>query len=334
MSDQQLLQLLEKYLRNECTEQEKETVEGWYNAFESRHALQGPDVAPRLEAIYEGMVAELKTDGVWVEAPVRRLRSRWWKAAAAVLLLVLAAGAWLLLKPSPLETASTPAGRRTRLTLPDGSQVWLNVSSRLQYSKNMKTGNREVHLEGEGYFEIAQNEQHPFIIHTKDISVQVLGTTFNLKAYPGDATLETTLVEGRVAINLNRDPAKSQQLTPGHKLTLTRKAASSNPTTPQQDWGDFLAEVQPVLPEGADSTVSETTWRNDRLQFKDKSFAELATIMERWYNKHIVIRDASLNDNRFAGEFRNEDITQALKALQLIADFTYEIKGDTVYIQH
>jgi ferric-dicitrate binding protein FerR (iron transport regulator) len=333
MSDQQLLRLLERYLCNECTAEEKDALESWYNGFQSRHALEAPDAAPRLELIYQGMVEQLRQEGEWQEAPVRRMRGRWWQAAAAVLLVALAGGAWLLFRPAPTVTALTQAGQRTRLTLPDGTAVWLNVSSRLEYGKSMRKGAREVYLQGEAYFEVEQQAGRPFVIHTRDVNVQVLGTTFNLRAYPEDSTLETTLVEGKVAVNLNA-AAKRRLLEPGQKLTLTRKPAGAATVGGQEDWGLFSAEVERVEHNAADSSMSETNWRNDRLQFKNKSFSELATIMERWYNKRIVIRDPSLNDNRFAGEFRNEDITQALRALQLTADFTYEIKGDTVYIQH
>ncbi|RPE08850.1 DUF4974 domain-containing protein [Chitinophaga lutea] len=331
MDHQQLLQLLDKYLRNECTEEEKQAVETWYGRFESRHAAGMPNTAPALEAVYRNMVEQLQQEGEWVETPVRRIRTRWWTAAAAVLVLAIGTGAWLLFRQPAMEMVQTAAGERTTITLPDGTRVWLNVSSRLEYARDMHNGQRTVQLRGEGYFEVAPQTEHPFVIRTADLSVQVLGTAFNLRAYPEDASLETTLVEGKVAVNLLRDPGKRQLLSPGEKLLLTRKKGVV--PAGQQDWGEFAAEVLEAKPVN-DSPVGESMWRNDRLQFKNKSFGELAKIMERWFNKRIVIQDTALNDNRFSGEFRKEDIQRALKALQLTADFTYDIKGDTVFIQH
>ncbi len=331
MDHQQLLPLLDKYLRNECTEEEKQAIEAWYGRFESRHATGAPDTAPALEAVYRNLVEELKQEREWTETPVRRMRSRWWMTAAAVLVLVIGAGAWWIFRQPAMEMVQTAAGERTTITLPDGTRVWLNVSSRLEYAKSMRNGRRAVRLRGEGYFEVAARPEQPFVIETADLSVQVLGTAFNLRAYPEDASLETTLVEGKVAVNLISDPSRRQLLSPGEKLLLTRKKGAV--PAGQQDWGAFTAEVLPAKPVN-NNPVGESMWRNDRLQFKNKSFGELAKIMERWFNKRIVVQDTALNDNRFSGEFRKENIQRALEALQLTADFTYDIKGDTVYIQH
>lgn len=332
ISDQQLQLLLEKYLKGACTAQEQQVLEQWYNSFESRLAGVEQPALPELERLYSGVVQQLKEEQVWQEAPVvqqPRIRRIWWRAAAAVLVLVVAGTlGFLLLRPAKLLEVSTPVAAHSKVTLPDGTQVWLNVSSRLRYSANMKTGHRDVYLEGEGYFDVAKNEQHPFIIHTSEISVEVLGTTFNLKAYDGDQTLETTLLKGKVAISLNSSPGKRVLLAPEEKLTLTRKTAGEKATGAQQDWGDFVVEVESMK----QLAVEETTWRENRLEFRDKPFNELVKIMERWFGKTIILQDTSLNNNRFKGTFRREDISQALKALQITADFKYEIKRDTVFI--
>jgi transmembrane sensor len=333
-SDQQLQLLLEKYLKGACTQQEQQVVEQWYNSFESHLAGEKEPVLPELATLYSGIVQQLKEEQVWQEAPVvqqPRIRRMWWRAAAAVLVLIVTGSlGFLLLRPAQLLEVSTPAAAHSKIMLPDGTQVWLNVSSRLQYSAKMKTGHREVYLQGEGFFEVAKNEQHPFIIHTSDISVEVLGTSFNLKAYAGDQTLETTLLKGKVAVSLNSSPEKRVLLAPDEKLTLTRKTATGSSTDGQQDWGDFLAEVESMKQQAE----QETTWRENRLEFKNKPFNELARIMERWYGKTIIIQDTTLNNNRFNGTFRREDITQALKALQLTADFKYKIRRDTVFIHN
>jgi len=332
ISDQQLQLLLEKYLKGACTAKEQQVLEQWYNSFESHLAGVEQPALPELEKLYSGVVQQLKEEQVWQEAlPVQQpgIRRIWWRAAAAVLVLVVAGAlGFLLLRPAKLLEVSTPVAAHSKVTLPDGTQVWLNVSSRLQYSANMKTGNREVYLQGEGYFDVAKNEQHPFIIHTSDISVEVLGTSFNLKAYDGDQTLETTLLKGKVAISLNSSPGKRVLLAPDEKLTLTRKTAGGQATDGQQDWGDFVVEVTSMK----QLAVEETTWRENRLEFRDKPFNELVKIMARWYGKTIILQDTSLNNNRFKGTFRREDISQALKALQITAEFKYEIKRDTVFI--
>lgn len=334
LSDQQLQILLEKYLQGACTEAEQHALEQWYNSFESRLPGAEQPVLPEMARLYGGIVQQLKEEQVWQEAPVvqqRGVRRIWWRAAAAVLVLAVAGTlGFLLQRPAKLLEVRTPMAAHTKVTLPDGTQVWLNVSSRLQYPADMKTGHREVYLQGEGYFDVVKNEQHPFIIHTSDISVEVLGTSFNLKAYADDQTLETTLLKGKVAVSLNSSPAKRVLLAPEEKLTLTRKTTEAGVAAGQQDWGAFVAEVASMQQQA----VEETTWRQNRLEFRDKPFNELARIMERWFGKTIIVQDTSLNNNRFKGTFRREDITQALKALQITADFKYEIKRDTVFIHN
>ncbi|NLR64834.1 DUF4974 domain-containing protein [Chitinophaga varians] len=319
-TDRQLLELLDKYLKGDCTEQERQLLESWYEAYESRLADDGPAELP---ALYDHMVVRLQAEEEWA-VPVKKMRS-WWKVAAA--LLVLIAGTLLVwvLSSSRMEEVRTLAGHHRQVTLPDGTLVWLNVSSSLKYSTGMKNGKRDVYLEGEGYFDVAASDRYPFIIHTKDITVKVLGTRFNLKAYTGES-LETSLLQGKVAVSLNHRPEKSLQLSPQYKLTLTRKEAAEQASG--EDWGEFIAEVLPIQREGE----TEILWQKDKMEFHDKPFSELARIMERWYGKTIIIKDTSLNSNRFNGTFRREDINRALKALQITADFNYKIKGDTVII--
>lgn len=329
MNDQQLLQLLDRYLRNACTPEEKQALESWLERYESPFREPTSDAAPRLAAVYEGITARLQAEGeLPTVTPVRRFG--WWKAAAAAVLLIAgAATAWIVLRPAAMLTASAPAGQSAFVELPDGSRVWLNASSSLEYPANMTRQGRTVRLRGEGYFEVAPDQRQPFVVQTQDLSVQVLGTSFNLKAYDEDAQLETTLVDGKVAVSLRNAPARRQLLAPGQKLLLTRKNTAG---AAGDDWGGFYAQLQNNT-KTKDTIATESLWRKGRLQFRDQSFAELAKTMERWYDKRIVIADPSLNDNRFSGEFRKEDIAQALKALQLIANFTYDMRGDTVIIQ-
>ncbi|MBC9931565.1 FecR family protein [Chitinophaga qingshengii] len=319
-TDQQLIQLLDKYLKGDCTAEERQQLESWYETYESRLAAEEPAEMPEF---YDRMVQQLQEEQEWV-APVRR-RLGWWKAAAAV--LVLLAGSllvWVLRAPR-MEEVHALADQHLKVTLPDGTLVSLNVNSTLKYSPGMKNGKRDVYLEGEGFFDVAANDHSPFIIHTKDITVKVLGTRFNLKAYAG-GSLETSLLQGKVAVSLNRQPEKSMQLAPLQKLTLTRK--SGQQAAEGTDWGEFVADVRVI----EEDNTAETDWQKDKIEFHDKSFFELAKIMERWFDKTIIIKNASLNSNRFNGSFRREDITRALKALQLTADFNYKIKGDTVII--
>ncbi|HEY9262478.1 FecR family protein [Chitinophaga sp.] len=338
MSDQQLIGLLEKYLQGNCTEDERTALESWYEKYRSVQMPDSGHTEPDLLQMYQHITDRLKKEGEWQEpqvAVVRHIKQRWWQIAAAVVLLVAGAGIWMLLPRADRQLAlDTKEGIRKKVLLEDGTQVWLNVSSHLTYPANIGSGQREVYLEGEAFFAVAKKDQHPFVIHTTDLNVQVLGTRFNVKAYEGDGSIETTLVEGRVAVSRN---GNSLVLEPGEKAILKKKTRVTNEMVVNGrivDWGDVLLIVEKVVPNVSSQKVSELLWMDDRLEFKDKSFPELVRLMSRWYNRKIILTDTFPADYKFKGTFKKETITEALTALQITADFNYTVKGDTIYIHH
>lgn len=338
MSDQQLIGLLEKYLQGKGTEEERNALEAWYETYRSAKA-PGSDPQPDLLQMYHDITGRLKQEGEWVEPPrakIHPLKQRGWRIAAAILFLVAGAGIWTLLPRANRQlSADTKDGIRKKIQLEDGTQVWLNVSSHLTYPANIGNSSREVYLKGEAFFEVKPKETHPFTIHTSGMDVQVLGTRFNVKAYQTDESMETTLVDGRVAVSLSGHPDKKLVLAPGEKLTI-RKKGKTPPVTNGRilDWGSVLAIVETITPNVTSKKVSELVWMDDRLEFKDKSFPELAILMSRWYNRKIILTDTFPADYRFKGTFKKESVTDALKALQVTADFNFTIKGDTIFIHH
>lgn len=338
MSDQQLIGLLEKYLQGHCTEDERTALESWYENYRAVQTPDSGDAPPDLLQMYNDITDRLKKEGEWQEpaaAAVAKIKQRWWQVAAAAVLLLAGAGIWMLLPRADRQLAlDTKEGVRKKVLLEDGTQVWLNVSSHLTYPANISSGHREVYLEGEAFFEVAKKDQHPFVIHTADLNVQVLGTRFNVKAYEGDGSIETTLVEGHVAVSRN---GNSLVLAPGEKAILRKKTQVTSGMAVNGrivDWGDVLLIVEKVTPNVSSQKVSELVWMDDRLEFKDKSFPELVRLMSRWYNRKIILTDTFPTDYRFKGTFKKETVTEALTALQVTADFNYTIKGDTVYIHH
>ena len=341
MSDQQLIALLEKYLQGRSTEEERNALETWYEAHRSVNIPGSTDPRPDLQQMYHDITGKLKTEGEWVEpqpAKVHPLKQGKWRMAAAVLLLMAAAGVWMLLPRANRQLAlDTKEGVRKKIQLDDGTRVWLNVSSHLTYPANIGNGNRDIYLKGEAFFDVAPKEAHPFTIHTQGINVQVLGTRFNVKAYQADGSMETTLVEGRVAVSLNGQADKKLVLAPGEKLTVTKKepmAARPAANVRVIDWGTVLAIVETITPATPGRKASELVWMDDRLEFKDKSFPELAILMSRWYNRKIILTDTFPADYRFKGTFKKESVTEVLKALQVTADFNFTIKGDSIFIHH
>ena len=135
-----------------------------------------------------------------------------------------------------MQTITVPAGQRVNLDLPDGSNVWLNAGTTMQYPVSFMTDKREVILDGEAYFEVAHNEKSPFVVHTSTLDVEVLGTKFNVEAYSARKIFETSLMEGRVKVKLPHDEKNSVILAPNQKTTLIdgRLVVSKIPFAPSE----------------------------------------------------------------------------------------------------
>jgi transmembrane sensor len=276
----------------------------------------------------------------------RRRVMNWKKAAFAVsgfLLLALCFRFFSVRNPGPavqkpVWEVITRNGTKTNLLLPDGSSVWLNAGSRLTYDSFYGTNLREVTLSGEAYFDVVKNPKKPFIIHTGKINIKVLGTIFNVKSYPGEKIIETSLIKGSIEVSFPSLSSKKIILKPNQKLVIDKTETISNGNSNHLGSSPppFIS-IQHLNRVGSDSTISETGWMQNRLYFNDMSFHDLLKSMERKYGVSFQIADASLDTIHFTGSFQNETVSQALDALRLTAekstaDFTYEMQGNQVFI--
>lgn len=228
------------------------------------------------------------------------------------------------------------AGSRSKILLPDGSQVWVNSSSKLTYSKTFSKKSREVFLDGEAYFDVVKDPAHPFIVHTSSIDIRALGTAFNVKSYAADPTIEATLVHGSIEVTRpGRTDAPKVMLKPHEKLVFNKNLepmlVKGDSKTSHLDLADAIL-VKAVKRNRPDSEIVETAWVYNKLIFEDTRLSEIAGQMEKWYNVNIEIESPVLADYSLTGSFVNENIEEALKMLQYLVPFGYEIKGREVRI--
>ncbi|MCW3092575.1 MAG: hypothetical protein JWP81_3644 [Ferruginibacter sp.] len=232
---------------------------------------------------------------------------------------------------------STKSGSRTKIQLPDGSSVWLNGSSKLVYD-NQHFGEkiREVTLTGEGYFDVVKNKDKPFIIHANRINIKVIGTAFNVKAYPGEKNIETSLIRGSIEVT-TRDGAKIM-MKPNDKLIIRNEESQAEKdrqltkAAVPVDKNAFMSMRHLTLAND-ESTVVETAWVENKLVFDKESFENVALKMERWYGVSIRFADEKLKTQKLTGTFEKETITEALAALQLSTPFfKYKINNQNIQI--
>jgi len=224
-------------------------------------------------------------------------------------------------------------GTKTDVNLPDGSKVILNSGSKLTYSKDYATAPiREVFLSGEAYFNVLHDKKHPFIIHTANFDIRDIGTTFNINAYPGEKTTEASLIEGSIEISFKSN-AKKIILQPGQKVVL-------NNIESQESIASSTIANQPVDYKIVDLNINydvkskfeETAWINNELVFKNETFDNLAKKMGRKYNVDIAFGDDKIKSSSVTGIFKNETVDQALKTLQMITPFKYEMVHNKIII--
>ncbi len=288
-----------------------------------------------------------------MEATPKRRFARWYWAAAV---LLVATGLFSIRAlsgssssrgdevASQVNEISTRPGSKSKVQLPDGSVVWLNAGSKLTYNKDFGIETREVTLIGEGFFDVTKNKEKPFIISTSSIKIKVLGTAFNVKAYPEDKQTETSLIRGSIEVTIRNRPNNKIILSPSEKLVVENDIArlEKEDKHKERTTGNIARTELPVIStlmsinklkyNPQDSTVAEIQWVNNKLVFRDESFSELAVKMERWYDVQIDITDLRIGEERLNGIFESETIIQALEALKEFIPFQYEKNGNKIII--
>lgn len=213
-----------------------------------------------------------------------------------------------------MQTITVPAGQRVNLDLPDGTNVWLNAGTKMQYPVSFMQGKREVILDGEAYFEVAHNEKSPFVVHTHALDVEVLGTKFNVEAYSKRKVFETSLIQGKVRVKSPDNEKVSVTLLPNYKTTLKSGKL-------------IVSKID-------DYNVYR--WKEGLYCFKSKPFAEIMQDLERYYDLNIQLDKQSIAKVALTGKFRISDgLDYALRVLQNDVAFSYrrDKDNDVIYIK-
>ena len=228
-------------------------------------------------------------------------------AAVVVLAFLLGVLVTNYIKNSPSSvqyaTVAIPNGQMGNVTLPDGTEVSLNSGSTLRYPSRFDTRQRDVWFTGEAYFQVKSDEKHPFHVHLENYTIQVTGTSFNVRSYKG-FSLETTLVEGKVEV-LDNKGAGLASLVPGQMFYTTNNEM----------------KIQTV------KTEVYTMWKDGKLFLDDETLGEISEKLERWYNVEIRFADEKIKQNKLSGTIlKNKPFDQILKILTIKESLNYSIQ--------
>lgn len=209
------------------------------------------------------------------------------------------------------NTLKIPKGGEFYLELADGSTVWLNSESVIKYPVSFGGNKRDVYLEGEAYFDIAHDKTKPFYVHAGDIKVKVLGTRFNVSAYPEEVNLHTTLVQGSVNVERGNSDVT---LEPSFQYSLNKQTGES--------------DVKRV------DTDLYTSWIDGKFCFKGFKFVDVVRKLERWYDFEMFYMNEEVKQMRFRGVInKHEPIENMLRKLEKTTDIRFRIKGKTIIVE-
>ena len=208
-----------------------------------------------------------------------------------------------------------PLGSKTKLTLPDGSTVWLNAGSKMVYSQGFGVSDRRLVFQGEGYFEVEKNDEMPFLVQTHDVNVTVVGTKFNFRNYPEDEEAVVELLEGKVALENQLKEEVVRYLSPNEKMVLHKATGEMDITS---------------------TKVKEATlWTESILLFDEDLLPDIVRELERSYHVQIEIENEDLKQTRFYGQFNllEQTIYDVLDMLSETGKLKYHEEGKVIYLK-
>ncbi|WP_319480179.1 FecR domain-containing protein [uncultured Draconibacterium sp.] len=308
--------IIQKYLRGEASKKEKEQLFNWLD-----ESVSNKEEFIEIKKIWALTSREKNIEAkTWndikpsefTQAKTKTLQH--WLARAAIFLLLVSCGAvagHIISKKSEtpiysqMYTVISPAGQMTNIELPDGTLVMLNSGTKIQYSNEFAKGDRQVYLEGEAFFDVQKDVDHPFTVTSDFLGIRVYGTSFNIQAYPEDKEFTATLVEGSIGL-LDQNGNELEKLVPGEKA--------------------YFEDSESTLQIMKVDTNMYTSWKEGLVTFRDEKMKDIAKQIERWYNVEIIIQKEGLGDERYFGSIlKNKPIDQILEVFKLTISLDYEI---------
>ena len=227
----------------------------------------------------------------------------------------------------------TKRGSKSSIKLPDGTIVRLNTDSRLTYLNFTAGKNREVTLIGEAYFDVAHDSSRPFIIHTGKINIKVLGTSFNVRNYPQDKELETSLIKGKIEVSLESRPEDIITLKPTEKLIIAKEQDELATATKVKSSIDNKVVLTSITYLRHDSLVAETSWLNDKMVFVNQPLDKIAIELERKYAITVSFKDEKVKKYRYTGVFENVSLEKVFQLIKYSKNINYKIDDKNIVIE-
>lgn len=255
--------------------------------------------------------------------------------AAILLILIVAGGAFFWMKTKPFHSdpsfissekeeaikwveQQSLKGQKLTIHLPDGTVVKMNSGSKIKYPESFTGNKRIVWFEGEGFFNVTKDPNKPFIIRSGDISTTVLGTSFNIRAFPEDDEYEIAVVTGKVQVGSNESGSRTEEVTLIPKeIAVYKKSTRQLKQLEQKDL----------------NLTAKLGWKDGILMFDNADLNDVFHELENWYGVEIEVRSRKEYRHGFTGSYKDENIQTVLEGIGYVMDFDFEIKGKKVIIK-
>lgn len=336
--------ILAKFLAEECDNKEKQLVESWLS-----ESPKNKEIMKELQKIWEAsehsdssedsfdtniewVVLQHRIEDESLNFNTKHVNRSTWLSLYNPLLPTLSKVAALFLvaamvglffidrfyvppvdsNESVMNEISMEKGHRGGVTLSDGTKVYINSDSKIIIPNIFKADKREVFLEGEAYFDVAKNPNKPFLINTNGATVEVLGTSFAVRNYPGDNIIQAVVEEGTVAFRSQKEPKKNSViLTAGNLARLN--------VTNNEIQTDYVEDINFYL-----------SWRDGYLKFKDESMIEVAKQLERKYDIEVVFDSKEIAEMNLTAELRSRSLARVLETISMSLKIEYTLLQDRV----
>ena len=317
--DQQITALFRKYLSNSATADEMKELDEWIASNEDFHDWlenQVDNSSAEMDAEKQADILAKIHEKIAVQSKQKFVLPGWAKTVAAVALIVLMAVSAAIYfrsnQPNMIQYAEIGAlrGQKASVTLPDGTKITLNSESTLKYSTNYNQSDRAVELVGEAYFEVAKNKKIPFVVKAGKLEIEAKGTAFNIKAYPTDNSISTTLTEGKIEV---KTPVDVLSMIPNERMEYNNAGQTFRKLT--------LTDAEGSI-----------GWLNDELSFENATLAEVVANFSRIYNIDIQFASESIKEQRFTGKINNNSLLSVLRIISLTSPIRFEQKDSVVIL--
>jgi ferric-dicitrate binding protein FerR (iron transport regulator) len=328
----QIIDIANRFLtEKDCTRQELAELKGWLSDSASQIEVENwlaehwansaeIDSTTQIETIFKQIQDYKNIDHKKSGFSLSRVLKVYQRIAAFLLIPIIGVGIlfWLSQynqsKGQFTETFA-PRGQKSQIVLADGTKVWLNSDTKIKYPTNFNRSQRDVYLSGEAFFEVTKSSR-PFVVHATGLSIKVLGTKFNVKAYDDEDNIETSLFEGKISLLMTNPWSKEtavKEVKPGQSFlySKTNRELAYNRLPQEEICG----------------------WKKNQLIFKDDTFGKLVRKIERWYDVQVIYNEKQFDDRRLTVElYEGEQLDRLMNIISLALSVNYQYQKGKIIL--